>query len=160
MSTQRSYSQIPPRLKYLRTVVDTTWLYPIADIEAALATTTHEYTFDGTNIVCPDYDNLVGIYLDIIDRTGISQPTGNLGFSLGVGTMLEEMGEEIYLKVGDMTWVHWRNVRQLTPQSLTYLASPGNSPAGTIGYVTVSTSFGRNNPAPNTFDLALVVRLG
>jgi hypothetical protein len=70
--------------------------------------------------------------------------------------MLEELGEEIYLKVGDMTWVHWRNVRQLTPQSSSYMtADPGSSPAGTIGYITVSTSFGRNNPAPINFDLAL-----
>ena len=144
----------------MRTIVNTTWLYPIADIETALANTTYEYTFDGTNIVCPDYTNLLGIYGDIFAQTAISQPAGNVGFSIAVGTILEDMGQEIFLKVGNMTWIHWRNVRQLTPQTLAYFPQPGSSPPDTIGYTTVFTSFGSNNPAPFVFDLPYVVRLG
>ena len=160
MSTQRSYSQIPSRLKYMRTIVNTVWLYPIADIEAALANTTHEYTFDGTNIVCPDYTNLLGIYYDIFAQTAISNPIGNGGFYLAPGTVLEDMGQEIFLKVENMTWIHWRNMRQLTPQTVAYFPQPGNSPVDTIGYTTVFTSFGLNNPAPLVFDMPYVVRLG
>jgi len=136
------------------------WLYPIADIEAALATTTYEYTFDGTNIVCPDYANLSGVYYDIYVQTTISQPIGNDGFSLGVRTMLEDMGQEIFFKIGSMTWVHWRNVRQLTPQSISYIPNPGNSPPDTIGYIPVFVSYGLNNPDPGVFDQAYVLRLG
>jgi hypothetical protein len=161
MSTQRYYSQIPSKLKYLQTVIDTMWLYPIADIKTALANTTHRYTFDGTNLVCPDYESLRGIYYDIYAQTATTQPLGsNPGFSLGVGTNLEDMGQEIFLKVGDETWIHWRNVRQLTPQSVSIIPSPGNSPAGTIGYITTFVSFGQNNPAPSIFDKAYVVRVG
>jgi hypothetical protein len=161
MSVQRSYSQIPPRMKYLRTVINTMWLYPIADINAALATTTYTYTFDGTNIVCPDYTNLRGIYLDIYLQTAVSQPDGsNPGYTLGVGTALEDLGEEIFLKVGTQIWIHWRNMRQLTPQSPSNIPSPGNSPPDTIGYTTVFTSYGLNNPDPPVFDQAYVVRVG
>ena len=137
------------------------WLYPIADIKAALATTTYQYTFDGTNLVCPDYANLRGIYYDIFAQTAVSQPLGsNPGYSLGVGTALEDMGEEIFLKVGLQTWIHWRNVRQLTPQRVANIPVPGDSPADTIGYIPVFVSYGANNPDPIVFDRAYVVRLG
>jgi hypothetical protein len=136
------------------------WLYPIADINAALATTTHQYTFDGTNLVCPDYANLRGIYYDIFAQTAISQPLGNLGYTLGVGTMLEDMGQEIFLKVGLQTWIHWRNVRQLTPQTNAYIPNPGDSPPDTIGYTVVWASYGLKNPDPIVFDQAYVARLG
>ena len=148
-------------MKYLRTVINTMWLYPIADIEAALATTTYTYTFDGTNIVCPDYTNLRGVYFDIFSQTVISQPEGtNPGFSLGVGTALEDYGGEIFLKIGTQIWVHWINVRQLTPQSPSNIPVPGNSPVDTVGYITVFVSYGANNPDPNIFDAPYVVRVG
>ena len=132
----------------------------MADINAALATTTHKYTFDGTNLVCPDYANLRGIYYDIFAQTAVSQPLGNGGFYIAVGTMLEDMGQEIFLKVGLQTWIHWRNVRQLTPQTLNNFSQPGNSPAGTIGYTMVFASYGPDNPDPNVFDEPYVARLG
>ena len=40
------------RSKYLRTFGDTAWIYPIADIDYALSTTTHPYRRDGNNIIC------------------------------------------------------------------------------------------------------------
>jgi len=160
MSTQRSYSQIPSRIKYLRTIINTVWLYPIADINAALATTNYQYTFDGTNLVCPDYANLRGIYFDIFSKTALSNPGSNPGYTLGTGTMLEDMGQEIFLKVGLQTWIHWRNVRQLTPQLVTNIPNPGDSPPDTIGYTVVWASYGQNNPDPNIFDQAYVARLG
>ena len=164
MSTQRHYSQIPSRIKYLRTVVNTTFLYPISDIKTALSKTTHQYTFDGTNLVCPDYANLLGIYYDIYAQTTISQPLPiggtNQGYSLGVGTALEDMGEEIFIKVGLETWIQMRNVRQLTPQSVANIPVPGNSTADTIGYIPVWTSYGNHNPDPAVLDYAYVVRLG
>ena len=160
MSTQRSYSQIPSRIKYLRTIINTVWLYPIADIKAALATTYHQYTFDGTNLVCPDYTNLRGIYFDIFSKTALSNPGSNPGYTLGTGTMLEDMGQEIFLKVGSQTWIHWRNVRQLTRQNIANIPSPGGSPQGTIGYTVVWASYGKKNPDQTVFDQAYVARLG
>lgn len=149
-------------MQYLRTILNTVYLYPIADIKTALATTTHSYTFDGTNLVCPDYENMRGICYDIYVQTTISQPVGssNLGYSIGVGTALEDMGDEIFLIIGSAKFNHWRNVRQLTPQSVANIPSPGNSPADTIGFVPVWTSYGKENPDPSVFDYTYVVRLG
>jgi hypothetical protein len=74
--------------------------------------------------------------------------------------MLEDMGKDIFLKVGSQTWIHWINVRQLTPQSASNIPNPGNSPPNTIGYVPAFVSFGENNPAPSIFDDVNVVRVG
>ena len=156
----RSYSQIPSRLKYLKTVIATTWLYPMEYVKAALAITTLPYTFDGTNIVCPDISGIISLYSEIFDQTAIAQSTGNTGFSLGVGTMLEDMGGELFFRLpnGNMV-IHWRNVRQLTPQVAGNIPVPGDSPPDTIGFVTVAASYG--NILPSTvFELPVVVRTG
>lgn len=45
------YSQIGVRERYLRTVINTAWMYPTANIEAALATTAVPHTYTGDQIV-------------------------------------------------------------------------------------------------------------
>lgn len=147
------------RSKNLITIIDTAWLYPIADIQTALRNTSRPYTFDGTNIVVADWTTFIALYSDIFDQTAITQPVGNVGFSLGVGTMLEDRGKSIYFKLpSGLILLQWQLVKQLTRQVPGAIPSPGSSPDGTIGYVTVYTSYPRVSGLP--IDNVMVARLG
>jgi hypothetical protein len=141
---RRTYSQIKPRINNFVTVLSTAWLYPEVDITAALATTTYKYTYDGNIITCPTMNDLIGVYVDIYNKTAISQPIGNEGYTLGVGTLLEDMGREIrFCLTGGQVVIVWRLVKQLTPQGAsTVIPVPGNSPNNTIGYITTFCSYG------------------
>jgi hypothetical protein len=145
------------RTQYLRTIRDTVWLYPKADIQRGLAATTYTHTFDGTNIVCPDMAQLRGVYGDIFNQTIISQPLGNPGYSLGVGTILEDMNNTITWQLsGGHIVIRWQLVKQLIPQ--TQLPVSGSSPVDTVGYITTFTAF---TPGPDpVFDAPYVVRIG
>jgi hypothetical protein len=144
MALHRVTSQIPADQKYIQTIVNTTWLYPISDVEAALATTTYQYTYDGIFITCPDIANLTGLYSDIFEKTAESQPFGNTGFSLGVGTILENFGKKLYFQVpSGNTVIVWTLVKQMTPQIA--LPSGGNSPVDTVGYITTYNYIGTTN---------------
>lgn len=151
------------RTKGFRTIGDTVWLYPEFDIKNALRTTSFSYTDNGQTIATPTLADFYGLYQDIFNQTTISQSFGNPGFSLGVGTILEDLGKErqFTLSTGEVL-VKWRLVRQISPQTTPPIASTGNSPVDTIGYVTVFCSFG-SYPLPgpiNFLDPVLVVRLG
>ena len=138
MATQRTFAQIPANRGYYRTIANTMWLYPMVDIERAMATTTYTYTFDGTNIVCPDMSNLVGLYGDIYQQTTISQPNGNTGYTLGVGTFVQNFGKTLYWQLPNgVIALKWRLVQQLTDQSNAYIPAPGNSPPRTTGFITI-----------------------
>jgi len=160
----RKYSQVKPRQNLFITVGNTNWLYPIADINTALATTTFSYTYDGNFITCPDLTTLKNVYNYIFYQTTLSQPNGNDGFSLGVGTLLEDMGKEIHFKLstGELI-LTWRLVKQLTPQlPSTVIPVPGNSPNLTVGYITTFVSYGNgtNGGYDNNLDDVQVLRLG
>lgn len=140
--------------KFFITITNTTWLYPIADIEYALTGTTYSYTRSGNDIICQDQATLIAVYLDIFARTAVTQPIGNIGYSLGVGTILRDLTQELYLKINDQLMVTWRLVEQISSQS--DLQSGGDSPDGTIGYVTTIENW--PDPLPNSYlDLALVI---
>jgi hypothetical protein len=161
MSANRDIAQIAPRIGYWLTVINTVFLYPKSDIEKGLATTEFVYTLTGNNIVCPDMINLKGVYNDIVLQTINSQPIGNAGYSLGVGTMLQDYGEELnfMLASGEIV-VQWRLAKQMTPQLPEHVIPvPGNSPANTVGYVTVFCSYGKNAPGEG-LDPAFIVRTG
>lgn len=150
------------RLQYI-TTANTAWLYPASDIQKALATTTHPYTFDGTNIVCPTMDALKGVYYDIFAQTELSQPIGNTGFTLGAGTYLEDQGKTLRFQLpGGKIVVVWQLVRQITSQVVGSIPVPGNSPNGTIGYVTTFVSFGHGPTGgyANGLDDVMVIRTG
>jgi hypothetical protein len=156
------------RSKYFRTFRDTVYLYPEFSIQEALAVTQQPYTYDGTHIVCPTLANISALCYDIWYRTFLSNPLpvppfNAGGYSLGVGTMLEDLQKEIQfcLSSGEVV-LKWRLVRQLTPQTNPPLSSPGSSPVGTIGYVTVFRAMG---PYPvqapySDIDPVLVLRVG
>lgn len=161
---RRTYSQIKPRRENFVTVNDTVWLYPEINITRALATTTAKYTYDGDFITCPDILNIAGVYSAIFDSTAVSQPIGNNGYSLGKGTLLEDLGKELRFRLTNgQVIIVWRLVRQLTPQSIALIPPfPGNSPNGTIGYAPTFLSYGRAalTPYPGAFDDVNIVRTG
>jgi hypothetical protein len=161
---KRSYSQIKPRRTNFVTVIDTTWLYPEVNIKAALATTTYKYTYDGDFITCPDIANIAGVYQDIYNNTAVSQPINNSGYSLGVGTLVEDLGKELRFRLTNgSVIIVWRLVRQLTPQGpATVILVPGDSPNGTIGFITSYLSYGRAalSPYAGTFDDVNIVTTG
>lgn len=158
---RRVYSQIKPRANTFITILDTAWLYPQADVTTALKTTTYKYKYNGNIITCPTLDDIIGVYTDIYTATSISQPVGNEGYTLGVGTLLEDMGREIKfcLTTGEVVII-WRLVKQLTPQKPdTVIPNGGNSPNGTIGFITTFCSYGDGGYAVG-LDNIQVVRLG
>jgi hypothetical protein len=164
---KRSYSQIKPRRTTYVTVINTTWLYPEINITRALATTTYKYTYDGDFITCPDIASIAGIYDDIFNSTAISQPINNAGYSLGVGTLLEDQGKELRFRLtSGQVIIVWRLVKQLTPQTPApgnIIPVPGNStPNETIGYITTFLSYGRAalSPNPSTFESVNLVKSG
>ena len=165
---RRNYSQIKPQRTTYVTVLNTTWLYPEINVTRALATTTYKYTYDGDFITCPDIASIAGIYDDIFNSTAVSQPVGtNPGYSLGVGTLLEDQGKELRFRLtSGQVIIVWRLVKQLTPQTpppANVIPVPGNStPNGTVGYITTFISYGRAalSPNPTTFDDVNLVKCG
>jgi hypothetical protein len=161
---RRTYSQIKPRRNNFVTVINTTWLYPEVNIKAALATTTFKYTYDGDFITCPDIVNIAGVYQDIFNNTAISQPLNNSGYSLGVGTLVEDQGKELRFRLtSGQVIIVWTLVKQVTPQGpATVIPVPGDSPNGTIGYITSYLSYGRAalSPNPGVFDDVNIVTTG
>lgn len=158
------FAQISSRSKYFRTVSNTVWLYPTADIQRGLAATNYKYTFNGDVITCPDMTNLIGVYTDIWEQTKISQPAGtNPGFTLGVGTFLADLGSELRFALeGGAIVVLWRLVKQISPQDNPPISVPGDSLNETIGYVTTFVSMGNGAGGGYAIGLddALVVRTG
>lgn len=167
-SALAGFGQSGIRSQFLKTIAlssfNTAWLYPLSDIETALSLTQIPHTFDGVHLVCPTLVDLNNIYGEIFFKTSLSQPTDNTGFTLGVGTILRDLGKSIFLSVGDAASrvIEWRLVQQLTPQEpQRIIPSPGNSPPGTVGFITVWSSFGYTRIADyDSFDFPNIVRFG
>lgn len=158
----RSYAQIAPRSGYMVTHTDTMWLYPLKFLNITLDAKIVPYRYDGINIVCKDLADLATLYQDLFAYTAIIPIGGSDGgFSLGPGTLLQDYGREMYWRTEDNTfWIHWRMVNQLTNQ--TDLPVRGSSPIGTVGFITVDTSYGDEIPDPYkpVFERCLTMRLG
>jgi hypothetical protein len=166
----RQLKQIQPEIGYYITIIDTVWVYPMVDIERALAITLIPYTFDGTNLVCQTTDDLVAIYLEIYNQTTISNPgpppppQPNPGYSIGVQSFLQDFGKNLYFKLPDGTvFVQWRLVQLVTPQTKApnnVIPTPGDSTPNVVGYVTIYTSFTRNSLPNSNMDPVNVARSG
>jgi hypothetical protein len=115
-------------------------------------------------ITRPDLTTIKNVYSDIYGQTTVSQPFGNLGYSIGVGTLLEDMGQELRFRLtSGQVIVVWRLVKQITPQSpATVIPNAGNSPNLTVGYITTFVSYGNgtNGGYVNSLDDVQVLRLG
>jgi len=159
---RRTYSQVKTRKSCFRTILNTAWIYPEADVIAGLATTQEPHEYTGDSIICPTLGNIIGIYTDIYNKTTESQPIGNVGFTIGIGTLLEDMGRELRFCLTDgQVVVVWRLVKQLTPQSpATVIPDPGNSPNETVGYITTFCSYGGNIGYNVGLDDVMVIRVG
>ena len=128
-------------LEYI-SVIDTNWIYPKVDLEYVEATVpglspSISFTRTGNVLSFPTLNDLVAFYDAVYLRTEVSQPIGNPGFSVGVGTVVRaKMNDKIIWKLDSgITVVEWVLMYQITSQST--LPSGGNSPDGTVGYGTI-----------------------
>lgn len=135
---RRAYSypcqpETSPDISYI-SIVDTIWLYPQADLQWTLDNTDISYTQSGSSIYFNSVDDLVNFYIAVYYRTSVTQPNGNQGYSLGVGTRTIAYGDQkLYLKLNSgETVVVWTLMTQITNQS--DLPVGGNSPNGTVGW--------------------------
>ncbi len=137
---------------YYRTIINTIWIYPIVDVN---------YIFDilsqsisivrvGNNYNFNTLQDLIDFYEAVYVRTSIQQPTGNAGYSLGVGTILKSKRKRINLNFNGLTVVKWVLMEQITNQS--DLPSGGSSPDGTIGYGSVYLDWNLDGIADLTSD--------
>jgi hypothetical protein len=133
-----NYCYSPNISKYFITATDTFWLYPIANINSVLTSTT--YTRIGNRLIFATKSDLMTFYDNVFASTAASQPLGNQGYSLGVGTIVQDLQTELYLELPNgQLMVTWRLVKQITKQSS--LPSGGNSPNDTVGYATVVSNW-------------------
>jgi hypothetical protein len=116
------------------TIVDTIWIYPQVDVDLAFEefSLTHTVVKNNNNYEFETLQDIIDFYELTYNKTTLSQPIGNVGYSLGVGTILESRRSEINLITNGITVVKWLLLQQLTNQS--ELPSGGDSPDGTIGY--------------------------
>ncbi len=154
--------QLPSKLSTFITINNTCWIYPPADVEYALSTTTYPYRRVDNRVICPTLDDFINVYTDIVLRTQETQPIGNAGYSLGVGTMLQDLGKEFYFELeGGRLITSWRLTKQLSPQTSPAVATPGDSPPDTIGYVTIFNAYGADVRSVSiNLDPMQVVRIG
>jgi hypothetical protein len=128
--------------KYIVTI-DTSWLYPIIDIEYVLENTEINFVQEGNTLIFNTLSDLTDFYDEVFLKTAESQPVGNIGYSIGVGTILLEKRKSLILKLSTgETVVHWKLFEQLTNQE--DALSPGNSPDGTIGYGSIYNDYDLN----------------
>jgi hypothetical protein len=126
-----------PQIPYWETVTGFAYLYPKSDLMDALAVTNVQYTNEGNRYIFANLVDLDLFYYDVWYRTSLSQPLGNLSFSLVPGTQLEGSFDEVHLDLQDGTRIiTWQLMKQLTPQAELNPGFPpgGDSPNGTIGY--------------------------
>jgi hypothetical protein len=128
------------------TIIDTIWIYPVADLNPVLDSfraASPAIIEEGNNIIFTNASHLYSFFEAVYNATTVSQPVGNVGFSLGVGTQLEDLGVTINLVLASgLKMITWRLVRQLTSQ--TDLPVGGDSPDGTIGFITIYCDWDQN----------------
>jgi hypothetical protein len=135
-----------------RTITNTNWLYPIADLQYAIDNTSIPLTATPTELFFQSVSAAADFYDEVYLRTATTQPTGtNVGYSLGVGTTALDLQDQISFKVDNDLYVLWRLVQQLTDQTTLPPGVGGNSPNGTIGYLTIYESWPENE-RPNYYD--------
>jgi hypothetical protein len=160
-AAQRSFKQIPTHFPMYRSVLNTTWIYPINNIQDALKISTNYTSFDGTNIIVPSISNFIALAYEIWYQTSLSQPINNAGYSCGVGTLFQDFGKTIEFKLpGGEVIARWALIKQLSPQTTPPIPTPGDSPNGTIGYIYIFGAYGTSTDIGSSdVDTMLVVRV-
>jgi len=145
-----SYDDIVSYVDKWITHTDTMWLYPVYDVNLAIEAEGIQPKDKGRRMVFQDMASLYEFYGQVFMRTAVSQPVGNVGYSMGVGTRLKDLGVTVtWHLVSGLKVVTWRLVEQLTGQE--DLPSGGDSPLGTIGFVTIYADWnndGSNDTSP------------
>lgn len=122
-----------------KTIINTAYLYPHLQVD----TTIEEYkglspsvVQNGNVLKFSNINHLFQFYDEVVTKTIYAQPIGNAGYSLGVGTVLKDLGETLYLDLANgLRIITWRLVEQVTSQSDVPVG--GNSPDRTIGFVPI-----------------------
>ncbi len=121
------------------TYYDTAYLYPHINVDPVIS----QYKGLSPSLVQQDnvliFSNLSHLY-NFFEAcylsTADSQPVGNAGYSLGVGTILKDLGETLHLDLGSgLRIITWRLVEQITDQDS--LPTGGDSPNRTIGFIPI-----------------------
>lgn len=128
-----------PVLVGWKTVIDTVWIYPVDDLNSAISAFQageNPLVQSGDRLIFTDIEHLYSFYSSVYEATAVSQPVGNVGYSLGVGTVLEDLGVTIHFDLeSGLRVASWRLVRQITSQADVLVG--GDSPDGTIGFLTI-----------------------
>jgi hypothetical protein len=155
----RRYSQIPPSPPFFLTVVDTMYMYPTSNIEAALGITPFPHTYTGDQIISPTLADLNEIAYAIWYNTYLELPDPNPltgGFNVKVGCLLRDLGKVLSFELtGGSIVATWRLMELITDQIGT--PNAGQAPPGTIGYVPV---FNAGGTTYSNFDPVHVARVG
>lgn len=123
-----------------KTIIDTIWIYPVADLEWVKQNGSVSFTQSGNDLIFATLTDLTDFYDAVYSRTSITQPVGNVGYSLGVGTILRGSKNRINLRLatGQLV-VTWELMTQITSQA--DLPVGGDSPDGTIGYGSIYSDY-------------------
>jgi hypothetical protein len=141
-----SYDDVVSYVDGWVTTTDTMYLYPVDDVNHVVGVHGVNVVDGGRRIVCGDMEDLYGKYNLMFARTAVSQPVGNIGYTLGVGTRLGDLGVTVHWHLASgLRVLTWRLVEQLTSQG--DLPVGGDSPDGTIGFVTIYSDW--NNDGVN-----------
>lgn len=138
---------------YEGTPYNTAWIYPQSDLDTTvsninsnnlLGTQSFGFTYseinftkvDDYNYTFPTLDDAINFYLEMFTQTSVTQPSGNSGFSLGVGTILRSRRNPklVFKLESGITIVEFLLMTQITSQSTLPVGVGGNSPDGTIGW--------------------------
>jgi hypothetical protein len=131
-----SYDDIVSYVDKWITTTDTMYLYPAADVNYVIENYEINTAQRGKQIICENMTDLYEKYTAMFNRTAITQPVGNIGYTLGVGTLLKDLGVTVNWQLDSgLRVLTWRLVEQINSQ--TDLPVGGNSPDGTIGFVTI-----------------------
>lgn len=137
-STSSAGSGGTPTIEFI-SIVDTIWLYPQVDLDyvtriAPGLSPSISFTKSGNTYTFETFSDLTNFYDQLYLSTAVNQPTGNEGYSLGVGTITRaKSNQKLYFKLeSGITVVEFHLMTQITNQS--DLPSGGDSPNGTIGW--------------------------
>jgi hypothetical protein len=137
-STSSAGSGGTPTDEYI-SIIDTIWLYPQVDLDyvtgiAPGLSPSIAFTKSGNTYTFETLSSLTRFYDQLFISTEVNQPIGNVGYSLGVGTITRSRrNQKLYFKLkSGITVVEFQLMTQITNQS--DLPVGGDSPDGTIGW--------------------------
>jgi hypothetical protein len=162
---------------YAGTPYNTAWIYPQSDLDiavsninsnnllgpGALGFTYSEVNFtkvDNYNYTFPTLEDVINFYIEMFTQTAVTQPSGNSGFSLGVGTILRSRrNPKLKFKLDSgVTIVEFLLMTQITSQSTLPVGVGANSPDGTVGWGPVYLDWNADgvadlptDPIPNNY---------